>query len=100
MVLLTGATGLLGGNLIRILSGRDERARVLVLTNDPAIASLPDNIEVITGDLLDNGALDRFFAVAEDAPVYCNSCCRHRNDGPQTQPDGACGQRGWHACHR
>lgn len=69
MVLLTGATGLLGGNLIRILSGRGERVRVLVLTKDPAIASLLDNIEVITGDLLDDGALDRFFAVAEDAPV-------------------------------
>ncbi len=61
LYLLTGATGLLGGNILRELVARGERVRVLVLPHDSAIANLPPGVEVVEGDLLDDSALERFF---------------------------------------
>lgn len=63
LYLLTGATGLLGGNILRELIARGERIRALALPNDAAIADMPQSVEVIEGDLLDDGALERFFFV-------------------------------------
>jgi dihydroflavonol-4-reductase len=64
--LLTGSTGLLGGNILRELVARGECVRALALPNDPAIANMPRCVEVIEGDLLDDAALDRFFSAPED----------------------------------
>lgn len=61
--LLTGATGLLGGNLVKELIDRGHTVRALVLPNDPAGAQLPCGVEIIAGDLLDDGALERFFSI-------------------------------------
>ncbi len=67
--LLTGATGLLGGNILRKLTERGERVRTLALPNDAAIANMPHGVEIVEGDLLDDGALDRFFSVPESAEI-------------------------------
>lgn len=64
--LLTGATGLLGGNIVRQLTGRGDRVRALVLPHDAALADLPAQVEVVEGDLLDTAALDRFFSLPDD----------------------------------
>ncbi len=57
---LTGATGLLGSNILRLLCDDQQRVRALVLPGDPARASLPPQVEVTEGDLLDEAALDTF----------------------------------------
>lgn len=62
LYLLTGATGLLGGNLVRELTARGHRVRALALAGDPAIATLPRDVEVVEGDLLNGDALERFFS--------------------------------------
>lgn len=61
LYLLTGATGLLGGNIVRELVERGERVRAFVLPKDKAISSMPKGVEMVEGDLLDLDALDRFF---------------------------------------
>ncbi len=65
--LLTGATGLLGGNIVRSLADRGAHMRALALPGDAATASLPPDVEVITGSVLDPEALDRLFAVPDGA---------------------------------
>jgi len=67
--LLTGATGLLGGNILRALIARGECVRALVLPGDAAIADMPRDVEIIEGDLLDSGALERFFSAPESTEV-------------------------------
>ncbi len=69
LYLLTGAAGLLGGNILVQLIAKGARVRALVLPNDPALANMPREAEIIEGDLLDGAALDRFFAVPEGSEV-------------------------------
>ncbi|MFM9373716.1 NAD(P)H-binding protein [Streptomyces sp. Da 82-17] len=84
MILVTGATGNVGRNLVRELlaAGEDVRA----LTRDPATADLPDGVDAVPGDLTRpetlpaalhgvdraflfpvHGALDAFLAAARQA---------------------------------
>lgn len=69
LYLLTGATGLLGGNIVRELVARGQRVRALVLPHDAAIADMPQEVEIIEGDLLDDDALDRFFSAVENTEL-------------------------------
>ncbi|RZS34883.1 uncharacterized protein YbjT (DUF2867 family) [Herbihabitans rhizosphaerae] len=50
-VLVTGATGNVGSQLVRELLDRDTPVRAL--TRDPAKADLPEGVEVVAGDLTD-----------------------------------------------
>ncbi len=61
LYLLTGATGLLGGNIVRALVERGDMVCALVMRNDPAAASMPKEVCLIEGDLLNQEALERFF---------------------------------------
>ncbi|MCJ2083518.1 SDR family oxidoreductase [Methylobacterium sp. J-090] len=54
-ILVTGATGRVGRNVVDQLAKRG--ARVRVLTRDPAKASFPEGVEIVKGDLLDLDAL-------------------------------------------
>jgi dihydroflavonol-4-reductase len=56
-VLITGATGLLGGHLLRELQQRDERIRALVLPGENAERLLAQGIEVMRGDVTDASTL-------------------------------------------
>ena len=67
--LLTGAAGLLGSNVSRQLIDRGERVRTLVLDGDPAMKYVPDEAEIIKGDLLDLDSLERFFSVEEGTEI-------------------------------
>ena len=67
LYLLTGAGGLLGGNIMRHLVAGGERVRALVLPNDPAIINMPEGVEIIEGDLLDDDSLERFFTLSESS---------------------------------
>jgi predicted dehydrogenase/nucleoside-diphosphate-sugar epimerase len=57
-ILVTGATGFLGGALFRRLRQRGERVRVLARRPMPALVADPD-VEVVYGDLGDPDAVDR-----------------------------------------
>ena len=48
MILITGATGTIGSEVVRQLAARGEKVRAL--TRDPARAQVPDGVEVVRGD--------------------------------------------------
>jgi uncharacterized protein YbjT (DUF2867 family) len=55
-ILVTGATGNVGRNVVSLLSGTG--ARVRALTRNPQTADLPDSAEVVSGDLSDPYTLE------------------------------------------
>ncbi|MFF8424466.1 SDR family oxidoreductase [Streptomyces sp. NPDC016566] len=55
MILVTGATGTIGSDVVRQLAARGEKVRAL--TRDPAKARVPAGVEVVRGDYLDPGSL-------------------------------------------
>src|SRR5439155_21268623 len=57
-VLITGATGLLGGHLIKELQQRNEEIRALVLPVENADNLLKQGIEVARGDITDACSLE------------------------------------------
>ena len=57
-VLITGATGLLGGHLIKELQQRNEEIRALVLPVENADNLLKQRIEVVRGDITDACSLE------------------------------------------
>jgi nucleoside-diphosphate-sugar epimerase len=59
MILVTGATGLLGSHLLKELSKKDIKVKALYRTTVPE--GFPDNIEWIKGDILDVVSLDEAF---------------------------------------
>jgi dihydroflavonol-4-reductase len=57
---ITGATGHLGYHLVRHLRAHHHHVYALVLPDDPLTSSLPKNVMVVEGNLLDPSSLDRF----------------------------------------
>lgn len=55
MILVTGATGTIGSEVVRLLDARGEKVRAL--TRDPARARLPAGVEVVRGDYLDGASV-------------------------------------------
>ncbi|MFE6270217.1 SDR family oxidoreductase [Streptomyces goshikiensis] len=62
MILISGATGNVGGELLRQLHAEGEAVRAL--TRDPARAKLPADVEVVKGDLGAPGSLTKALAGA------------------------------------
>lgn len=58
-ILITGADGLLGSNLVRELDKRGHSLRALVQEGRQSITLQDLNIDFVTGDLLDPASLDR-----------------------------------------
>lgn len=71
MILVTGATGTNGVELIRQLSDTAERVRALVRDPAKAAALLPDMVELARGDLDDAAALDEAMADVEKVFLLC-----------------------------
>lgn len=65
MYLVTGAAGFLGGTICRQLVERGEKVRAFVLPNDKAMKYVPEEAEIVEGNLCDIESLERFFAVPE-----------------------------------
>lgn len=63
--LLTGAAGFLGSNICLQLLEKDEKVRALVLPNDKSVKYIPEQVEVVLGDLTDADSLEPFFTVPE-----------------------------------
>ncbi|MCX5060307.1 MULTISPECIES: NAD(P)H-binding protein [unclassified Streptomyces] len=65
MILVTGATGHVGGELVRRLVAAGEPVRAM--TRRPAEARLPKGVEAVYGDADDPASLDAAFACTEGA---------------------------------
>ena len=63
--LVTGAAGFLGGTICRQLIERGENVRAFVLPGDPAMKYVPQEAEIVEGDLTDMTSLEKLFAVEE-----------------------------------
>lgn len=72
--LVTGAAGLLGSNITKKLVERGESVRALVLKGDAAIVHVPNEAEIVLGDITDEESLDRFFTVNGEKEVYVIHC--------------------------
>jgi nucleoside-diphosphate-sugar epimerase len=72
-VLVTGAAGWLGQNLVRTLAGQPSRDRIRCLVHDPGEASrlevVDPRIEVIVGDVRDPAVIDALFEGVGGASV-------------------------------
>ncbi|MFI7416438.1 NAD(P)H-binding protein [Nonomuraea sp. NPDC049684] len=55
MIVVTGATGTVGGEVVRLLAGRGERVRAM--TREPSRVAMPPEVEVVQGDFDDPGSL-------------------------------------------
>ncbi len=71
--LLTGAAGFLGSNICLQLLEKGCKVRALVLPNDKSVKYIPDQVEVVLGDLTDADSLEPFFTV----PEGCSSVIIH-----------------------
>ena len=63
--LVTGAAGFLGGTICRQLIERGEAVRAFVLPGDPAIQYVPQEAEIVEGDLTNMDSLEKLFSVEE-----------------------------------
>ena len=63
--LVTGAAGFLGGTVCRQLIVRGESVRAFVLPGDPAMKYIPQEAEIVEGDLMDTASLEKLFSVEE-----------------------------------
>ncbi|WP_194816717.1 NAD(P)H-binding protein [Nocardia sp. XZ_19_385] len=63
MILVTGATGTIGSEIVRQLAGREVKVRAV--TRDPAQAQVPDGVEVVRGDYTDGASMAAAMAGAE-----------------------------------
>ena len=61
--LVTGAAGFLGGTVCRQLIERGESVRAFVLPGDPAEKYVPEEAEIVEGDLTDMASLEKLFEV-------------------------------------
>ncbi|MFC9434409.1 SDR family oxidoreductase [Nocardia sp. NPDC057030] len=78
MILITGATGTIGSEIVRQLAARGEQVRAL--TRDPARAQLPAGVEVVRGDYHDPASItaaatgvDAAFIVGVLGPEYVDA---------------------------
>ncbi len=74
--LLTGAAGFLGTNICMQLLEAGCKVRALVLPNDKSVKYIPENVEVVLGDLTDAPSLEPFFTVPEGCTsvvIHCAS---------------------------
>lgn len=58
LILLTGASGYVGGRLLRVLVERGERVRCMARYPENLRSRVPDGVEVVAGDVMDRGSLD------------------------------------------
>lgn len=72
--MVTGATGFLGSNLTRALVARGFKVRALVRKSSPAMKTVPPEVEIILGDLLDADSLARFFENPDGADLIVLHC--------------------------
>ena len=63
LYLVTGAAGFLGGTVCRQLVEQGNKVRVFILPNDPAKVFVPEEAEIVEGDLSNAESLKPFFDI-------------------------------------
>ena len=76
LILLTGATGYIGGRLLKALEAQDQRVRCLARQPDFLRARVAAGTEIIAGDVLDSASLDRALAGVDTAYYLVHSMQR------------------------
>jgi dihydroflavonol-4-reductase len=74
LYLLTGAAGNLGSSIARQLVTEGKHVRALVLKGDPAAERVPQEVEVLTGDVLNIASLEKFFSIGSDHELIVIHC--------------------------
>lgn len=69
-VLLTGATGKVGNAVARLLAARDDHVVALVRDPERAASLLPEQVDLVRGDVTDPDSL-RFAAAGAEAAISC-----------------------------
>jgi uncharacterized protein YbjT (DUF2867 family) len=67
LLLVTGASGYVGGRLVRALAERGERVRCLARRPHDLASRVPPSIDVVGGDVLDTSSLDAALAGVDTA---------------------------------
>ena len=83
LFLVTGATGFLGSNITRALIARGHQVRALVRANSAAAQSVPPEVEITVGDLLDTDALSEFFNVENPTELIVLHCASYVSLNPE-----------------
>ena len=91
MIVVTGASGLIGNNLIRALLAQGYRVRGLIHQNTHPLAGL--DIEMATGDLLSPSSLEAAFANAEIVYHVAGAISLRMNSWKQMQQINIIGTR-------
>ncbi|SDF44226.1 NAD-dependent epimerase/dehydratase family protein [Marvinbryantia formatexigens] len=76
MYLVTGAAGFLGSHVCDELLSRGDRVRALVLPGDKSVKYIPDEVEIVEGNLCDMASLENFFTVPKGSAsvvIHCAS---------------------------
>lgn len=68
--MVTGAAGFLGGTIVRQLVNEGKKVRVFVLKGDPAVKYIPDEVEIVEGDLTDIESLEPLAAALVPFPKH------------------------------
>jgi dihydroflavonol-4-reductase len=90
-VVVTGASGHVGANLVRALLDQGRAVRVLIHHDRRGIEGL--NVEVVQGDVLDPASLARAFSGAE-VVYHCAACVSiQRREGPEVEACNVGGPR-------
>lgn len=71
LYLVTGAAGFLGSNICAQLLERGDSVRAFVLEGDKYAKFLPEQVEIVYGNLCDKSSLEKFFAVDSDTQTIC-----------------------------
>ena len=75
LYIVTGAAGNLGSAIVRNLVAKDLPVRAFVLRGEEAARHLPEEAEVIEGDVTDTSSLETLFAnIPEGTATYCIHC--------------------------
>lgn len=79
LILLTGATGYVGGRLLSLLEQRGERVRCVTRRPDALRDRATSNIEIVQGDVLDADSLRTAFEGVETAYYFVHSMGDNRD---------------------
>ena len=82
-VLVTGATGFIGGNLARALWHRGHDVRALVRPNSSHLTMQDTGVKRVPGDILDQSSVEQAVAGCE-AVFHCAASYTFWSEDPQT----------------